>query len=190
MGRQIGVPSGTPTAADVAKGWCRPEQITLEKYAYIMEMVDRWKTRLGPVEHLRLCEIALGYLPAVIQQCGGSVYCTAIYPLSKYYPAMLDCAAVIRFCEFIYSEPALESFRFLAEQAVKDLEYASAILDEVKVRPGISQFAVRKKLDIPKEAMTSVLKYMEAFGRIRRVPTERTNRLYPVEQNVSRGASA
>lgn len=129
-----------------------------------------------------LCEQAYPYLESYIseEELGIFEVSPVVEHLARCYAATINTRGVERICEFIYAgDPTLAFGAFIAERAVKELEYASQILDFVNSHPGMTQFAAREMLGIPKADMANVLRYMEACGAIRRTPTARTNRLYP-----------
>jgi|ERR1035437_7408787 hypothetical protein len=130
-----------------------------------------------------LCEQAYPHLETFIADEDQGVF--EAYPvvehLARCYAATLNADGVRRICELIYSgDPSLAFGAFVAKRAVTELEYANEVLHFVNAYPGITQFAAREQLKIPKSDMANVLRYMEAFGLIRRTPTSMTNRLYPV----------
>jgi hypothetical protein len=102
-----------------------------------------------------------------------------IEDFARFCAASLDTAGVGRICDLAGRNPDAPFIKYFADRAVGELEYASAIIEEISARPGITQFAVRTKLNIPKSDMASILQYMEGLGLVLRTPTERTFRLYP-----------
>lgn len=110
--------------------------------------------------------------------------------LARCYAASMNSAGLESLISMVFREAEVEppAGYYEVTRAVTALENAITIDRELRKGPGITQFAVRNRNNIPKSEMAQSVHYMEALGFLRRTPTERTFRLYPGRPQCSGSA--